>query len=88
MIDAQQEPDPTPSPTSGQQEPDTATVRGLAVEADADPRSVRKEIRAPGSVRGLAGHRIRKVLARHGYEARCSAGTSGFRRGEREGAAA
>lgn len=46
---------------------DTATARHLAVEADADPRSVRRELRAPGSVRGMAGHRIRAVLAMHGY---------------------
>lgn len=34
----------------------------VAGRADADPRSVRKEIQAPGSVRGRAGERIRREL--------------------------
>jgi hypothetical protein len=42
---------------------DAATIRKLAVLAEADPRSVRKELDTPGSVRGLPGHRIRAVLA-------------------------
>ena len=41
---------------------DAATIRKLAVLAEADPRSVRKELDTPGSVRGLPGHRIRAVL--------------------------
>jgi hypothetical protein len=41
---------------------DAATIRKLAVLAEADPRSVRKELGTPGSVRGLPGHRIRAVL--------------------------
>lgn len=44
---------------------DTATIRRLAVEAEADPRSV--EARLHGKkVRGLAGHRIDRVLEAHG----------------------
>jgi hypothetical protein len=49
---------------------DRATLRALAVEAEADPRSVIAELRAARGqrphVRGLAGHRVRRVLARHG----------------------
>lgn len=50
---------------------DGATVRRLAVEAEADPRSVVAELRAElgegPHVKGLAGHRIRRVLVRRGY---------------------
>lgn len=42
---------------------DTATARKLAVAASADPRTVLREFRQPGSVRGMAGHRVRRVLA-------------------------
>ena len=49
---------------------DRATLRRLAVEADADPRSVIAELRAArgerAPVRGMAGHRVRRVLAEHG----------------------
>jgi hypothetical protein len=38
----------------------------LAVEADVDPRSIRREFEKPGSVRGMAGHRIRTVFRKHG----------------------
>lgn len=44
---------------------DTATIRRLAVEAEADPRSVEARLRGK-KVRGLAGHRIDRVLAAHG----------------------
>jgi hypothetical protein len=45
---------------------DTSTLRKLAVEAgNADPRSVKREILSPGSVRGEVGRRIRAVLERH-----------------------
>jgi hypothetical protein len=47
------------------QEIDTATVRRLAVEAEADPRSVERRLRG-ALVRGMAGHRIDRVLAAHG----------------------
>lgn len=43
---------------------DAATLRRLAVRAEADPRSVKKEILHPGSVRGMSGQRIRRVLQR------------------------
>lgn len=49
---------------------DTATARKLAVAADADPRSVLRELRQPGSVRGMAGHRVRQALEQHGYRSR------------------
>lgn len=47
---------------------DTSTpeilARRVAGETLTDVRSVRKELREPGSVRGLAGERIRAALAR------------------------
>jgi|GEM_PF-6933695 len=49
---------------------DGATVRRLAVEAEVDPRSIVAELRAElgqnPRVRGVTGHRIRRVLIRHG----------------------
>ena len=42
---------------------DTATIRRLAVTYSVDPRSIRREMREPGSVRGMAGHRVREALA-------------------------
>lgn len=49
---------------------DRATLRRLAVEAEADPRSIIAELRAARGegrgVRGLAGHRVRRVLVRAG----------------------
>jgi len=50
-----------------QRDIDTATIRRWAVEADVDPRSIEKRLRG-GNVRGMAGHRIDKVLADHGVE--------------------
>lgn len=44
---------------------DTATLRRLAVEAEADPRTVARYLRGE-PVRGLAKHRIRRVLGEHG----------------------
>jgi len=56
---------------------DAATIRALAVEAECDPRSIERELRAQrgerAHVRGLAGHRARRVLASHGYIARSAA---------------
>ncbi len=46
--------------------PDTATIRRLAVEADVDPRSILAVLRRR-KVRGMAGHRAREVLSRHGH---------------------
>ena len=51
---------------------DKATTRRLAVEADADPRSVQRELQEPNSVRGMPGHRIRRVLETHGLRPRQS----------------
>jgi hypothetical protein len=45
---------------------DKATLRRLSVESESDPRTVQKEFLVPGSVKGLPGHRIRRVLAAHG----------------------
>lgn len=49
------------------------TLRRIAVEANADPRSVRKELLCPGSVRGMAGQRIREALARASASERADA---------------
>jgi hypothetical protein len=46
------------------QEPDTFTLRRLSVEFDLDPRTIKKELRAPGSVAGSAGRRARAAIAR------------------------
>lgn len=45
---------------------DTAELRRIAVEVDADPRTVRK-ILAGEIVRGVLGRRLRRELARRGY---------------------
>jgi hypothetical protein len=49
---------------------DAAITRRLAVEADADPRSVTKRLRG-GTLKGLAQHRIDRVLRAHGLEPGC-----------------
>jgi hypothetical protein len=50
---------------------DRATLRALAVAADVDPRSIIAELRAERGerphVRGMAGHRARRVLAERGF---------------------
>lgn len=38
-------------------------ILSLDAAAMADPRSVARELREPGSVRGLAGERIRRAFA-------------------------
>ena len=51
--------------------PDYPTVLRLAAEAMVDPRSVHAELLAARGerrhVRGVAGERVRRVLAAHGY---------------------
>lgn len=47
---------------------DSLTIRTIGVEADADVRSVRRELHQPGSVRGRAGERVRAALARRGLQ--------------------
>jgi len=44
---------------------DKATVRELAVRASVDPRSITRAL-AGESVRGMAGHRARRVLQEAG----------------------
>lgn len=46
---------------------DTATIRRLAVEAESDHRTVRKRLLGE-TVKGLAGHRVDRVLRAHGLE--------------------
>lgn len=45
---------------------DRQTIRLIAATLPCDERSVRKELTAPGSVRGIAGERIRQALAEWG----------------------
>jgi carbamoylphosphate synthase small subunit len=40
-----------------------ATLRRLAAVHDVDPRSILRELREPGSVRGMAGERARKAVS-------------------------
>lgn len=47
------------------QQIDAATLRKLAVASESDPRSVRRVL-AGEEVRGLAGHRVRRVLVEAG----------------------
>ena len=42
---------------------DKLTIRRLACEAHCDPRTLQRELDEPGSVKGLVGDRIRRVLA-------------------------
>jgi hypothetical protein len=42
--------------------PDAATLRRLAVTHDVDPRSILRELREPGGVRGMAGARARAAV--------------------------
>lgn len=49
---------------------DTATIRRLAVEAESDHRSVKKRLHG-AKVKGLAGHRIDRVLRAHGVDPGC-----------------
>lgn len=42
--------------------PPTFVIREWSVKIQCDPRSIEKEIVSPGSVRGLAGERIRNAL--------------------------
>jgi hypothetical protein len=49
---------------------DTATLRRLAVESESDHRTVKRRLRGE-PVRGLAGHRIDRVLRSHGLEPGC-----------------
>lgn len=44
-------------------EPDTNTIRRWSVEIGADPRSVLREWRSSGSVKGISGQRIREFFA-------------------------
>lgn len=44
---------------------DESTARRLAVKADCDPRTIRKALRGE-TVRGLAGHRVKRVLEEEG----------------------
>jgi len=41
----------------------TATLRRLSAAHDVDPRSILRELREPGSVRGMAGERARKAVS-------------------------
>ena len=47
--------------------PDAATLRRIAVEAEADPRTVRRRLRGL-PVRGMVRRRIDLTLLRHGFQ--------------------
>lgn len=51
-----------PAATASERAPDAATLRRLAVAHDIDPRSILRELREPGSVRGMAGDRAREAI--------------------------
>lgn len=40
-------------------------LRRIAVAAEADPRTVKKEVAAPGSAKGMVGDRIRRALQQY-----------------------
>jgi hypothetical protein len=44
-----------------------AILRRIAVRSSTDPRTVLREWRSPGSVKGMSGDRIRRALAELGY---------------------
>jgi hypothetical protein len=46
----------------------TSVLRRLSVAHDVDPRTILRELREPGSVRGMAGERARRALS--SYQAR------------------
>ena len=48
--------------------PAVSEVRALAVKIGCDPRSIERELLAPGSVTGMAGNRVRAALAELGFE--------------------
>jgi len=55
-----------------------ATLRRLSATHDVDPRSILRELREPGSVRGMAGERARKAVgayqaAKNGSETQTAA---------------
>jgi hypothetical protein len=41
---------------------DTLAIRRLSLAAEVDPRTLQRELRSPGSVRGMTGDRIRRVF--------------------------
>ena len=43
----------------------TTTLRRLSAAHDVDPRSILRELREPGSVRGMAGDRCRQALSEY-----------------------
>jgi len=55
----------------------TATLRRLSAAHDVDPRSILRELRQPGSVRGMAGERCRQALRAHQAKVQSSAVKSG-----------
>ena len=52
-----------------------ATLRRLSAAHDVDPRSILRELREPGSVRGMAGERARKALSAHQAKVAAAHGT-------------
>jgi hypothetical protein len=53
----------------------SATLRRLSAAHDVDPRSILRELREPGSVRGMAGERARRAV--DAYQAKAALITKG-----------
>ena len=43
----------------------TATLRRHSAAHDVDPRTILRELREPGSVRGMSGERARRAVSEH-----------------------
>jgi carbamoylphosphate synthase small subunit len=50
-----------------------APLRRLSAAHDVDPRSILRELREPGSVRGMAGERARKAVSAYQASAQSAA---------------
>lgn len=46
----------------GMDDIDITTLRRICAQHDVDPRTVERELREPGAVRGLAGERARRAV--------------------------
>lgn len=46
---------------------DASTIRAICVEANADPGTVRDELKRPGKIHNMARKRVREALWARGY---------------------
>jgi len=56
-----------------------SVLRRLAATHDVDPRSILRELREPGSVRGMAGERAKRAVAAYQATKGVAAAGSGVR---------